>query len=150
MVCIGCGGYQANAVLFGLDQLQDASTDEITTFIIWYVWTAICSSLAFLFTNEYLSKEYQLVVSVLECVCLSVVVSLCDLFHNVLLKEPVTQNPFQLVYKVIRYAINNKHPICRSAFTYCEDELPSRIDFGKSKYGGPDSQQSRWKMLKHF
>ena len=25
----------------------------------------------------------------------------------------------------------------RSAFTYCEDELPSRMDFGKSKYGGP-------------
>ncbi len=137
MVCIGCGGYQANAVLFGLDQLQDASTDEITAFIIWYVWTAICGSLAYLFVNEYLSKEYQLIVPLLECVCLSIVVSLCDLFHNVLLKEPVTQNPFQLVYKVIRYAINNKHPICRSAFTYCEDELPSRIDFGKSKYGGP-------------
>ena len=25
----------------------------------------------------------------------------------------------------------------RSAFTYCEDKLPSRIDFGKTKYGGP-------------
>ena len=23
------------------------------------------------------------------------------------------------------------------AFIYCKDELPSRIDFGKSKYGGP-------------
>ena len=34
VICIGCGGYQANAVLFGLDQLQDASTDEITAFII--------------------------------------------------------------------------------------------------------------------
>ena len=49
----------------------------------------------------------------------------------------MTQNPFKLIYKVIRYAIKQKHPRCRSAFTYCEDELPSRIDFGKSKYGGP-------------
>ena len=24
-----------------------------------------------------------------------------------------------------------------SAFTYCEDELPSRLDLGKEKYGGP-------------
>ena len=24
-----------------------------------------------------------------------------------------------------------------SAFTYCEDELPSRLDLGKHKYGGP-------------
>ena len=26
---------------------------------------------------------------------------------------------------------------CKSAFTYCEDDLPSRTDFGKTKYGGP-------------
>ncbi len=25
----------------------------------------------------------------------------------------------------------------RSAFTYCEDERPSRIDYGKQRYGGP-------------
>ncbi len=42
-----------------------------------------------------------------------------------------------MIYKVIKFAIITKHPRCRSAFTYCEDELPSRIDFGKSKYGGP-------------
>ena len=44
-----------------------------------------------------------------------------------------------MVYGVIKYAIKNKQPrlSSRSAFTYCEDELPSRIDFGKSKYGGP-------------
>ena len=54
-----------------------------------------------------------------------------------MIKEPVTQNPFKLVYQVLKYAIRNKRPRCRSAFTYCEDELPSRIAFGKSKYGGP-------------
>ena len=42
-----------------------------------------------------------------------------------------------MVYKIIKYAIRHKHPQYRSAFTYCEDELPSRIDFGKNKYGGP-------------
>ena len=59
------------------------------------------------------------------------------IFSSCLVKEPVTQNPFKLIYKVIRYAIKQKHPRCRSAFTYWKDELPSRIDFGKSKYGGP-------------
>ena len=54
-----------------------------------------------------------------------------------LVKEPVTQNPFKLVYSVIKYAIQNKYMQNRSAFTYCEDEIPSRIDFGKIKYGGP-------------
>ena len=28
-------------------------------------------------------------------------------------------------------------PIHRSAFTYCEDELPAGLDLGKGKYGGP-------------
>ena len=41
------------------------------------------------------------------------------------------------MYRVIKYAIKHKHPEQRSAFTYCEDELPSRIYLGKSKYGGP-------------
>ena len=28
-------------------------------------------------------------------------------------------------------------PVQRSAFTYCEDDLPSGLDLGKNKYGGP-------------
>ena len=41
------------------------------------------------------------------------------------------------MYRVLKYAFKHKQPQCRSAFTYSEDELPSRIDYGKSKYGGP-------------
>ena len=33
IIAIGFGGYQANVIQFGLDQLQDASTTEITAFI---------------------------------------------------------------------------------------------------------------------
>ena len=59
------------------------------------------------------------------------------LLNGIFIKEPVVQNPYKLVYRVIKCALQNKYPQRRSAFTYCEDELPSRIDFGKSKYGGP-------------
>ena len=138
IMAIGYGGYQANVVLFGLDQLQDASTDEIMAFIIWYVWTVSSSAAVNDFIYGYLSEEYRLLVQLLACFYLSVVISLSFLFNHLLLKEPVTQNPFQLIYKVIRYAIKNKRPIYRSAFTYSgEDEIPSRIDFAKNKYGGP-------------
>ena len=68
---------------------------------------------------------------------MSLALVLLLLFHQWLTKEPVTQNPLKLIYKVIKYAINTKRPQQRSAFTYCENELPSRIDFGKMKYGGP-------------
>ena len=70
-------------------------------------------------------------------ICLTLVVSTNYLFSNRLIKEPVTQNPFKLIYKVVRYAIKTKHPRQRSAFTYWEDDPPSRMDFGKIKYGGP-------------
>ena len=48
----------------------------------------------------------------------------------------MTQNPFKTVYVVIKHALKHKSPRLRSAFTYTgEEELPSRIDFSKDKYG---------------
>ena len=37
----------------------------------------------------------------------------------------------------MKYAAKSKYPRLRSAFTYWEDKPYSRIDLGKSKYGGP-------------
>ena len=37
LVSIGLGGFQANIVQFGLDQLHDASIIEIMSFISWYM-----------------------------------------------------------------------------------------------------------------
>ena len=140
ILALASGSFQANIIQFGLDQLQDTSTDEITSFISWYVWTlksgGIIVQCAFNYINE---QNYNIfiLVKLLVCFCLSIAVILYYSSNNALIKEPVTQNPFKLIYQVIKYAIKNKQPRCRSAFTYCEDYLPSRIDFGKSKYGGP-------------
>ena len=41
------------------------------------------------------------------------------------------------MYRVVKFAWHHKIPVRRSAFTYCEDEWPSRLDLGKQKYGGP-------------
>jgi hypothetical protein len=49
----------------------------------------------------------------------------------------IIRNPYSLVYRVIKFALRHKHPLQRSALTYWEDKIPSRIDLGKSKYGGP-------------
>ena len=48
-----------------------------------------------------------------------------------------SENPFKIIFQVLRYAIKHKHPRLRSAFTYWEDKPYSRIDLGKAKYGGP-------------
>ena len=51
--------------------------------------------------------------------------------------EPVSQNPLKSIYSVLKYAATHKHPARRSALTYWEEDILSRIDLGKSKYGGP-------------
>ena len=56
----------------------------------------------------------------------------CD-FHT----EFRCHNPYKGVYNVLNFARKHKYPIRRSAFTYCDDELPSRIDFAMERFGGP-------------
>ena len=141
VVSVGFGVYQANVIQFGLDQLQDASTDEIMSFISWYLWTTISGGIVVEYLIIYLHKEYLILAKLFVSFFLSMALILSIFTKNTFIKEPVTQNPFKLVYKVLKYAIKNKRPRHRSAFTYCEDDLPSRIDFGKSKYGGPFSTE---------
>ena len=137
VVAIGFGGFQANIIQFGIDQLHCALTSEIASFILWYVWTYSGSGLVVRFIFGYLPMNYLIVGNLVVCICLCMALSSMLMFNHWLVKEPVTQNPFKLVYSVVRYAVKHKHPEYRSAFTYCEEEPPSRVDFGKSKYGGP-------------
>ena len=46
-------------------------------------------------------------------------------------------NPYKLIFRVLNYARKHKYPERRSALTYWEEDIPSRIDLGMSKYGGP-------------
>ncbi len=61
--------------------------------------------------------------------------SICLLSHWLII-EPTGINPLKTVFKVLKFAVKHKRPVRRSAFTYCENEKPSRIDLAKSKYGG--------------
>ena len=132
---IGYGIFQVNIIQFGIDQLTDASTTQFKSFVAWYSWTFIASGLIVYYLLTCI--EYKLLIPLLICGNLTLAVTLQLLLNHHLIKEPTTQNPFKLIYEVITHAIRHKHPRQRSAFTYCEEGIPSRIDLGKSKYGGP-------------
>ena len=136
---IGYGGFQANVIQFGVDQLSDASSDDVKAFIAWYSWTYVSGQVTASLTLYYVSAAQYKVISLalLICVNLSVTMSMNFVFRSVLIREPSAQNPFKMVYKVITYALKNKRPRLRSAFAFWEDSIPSRIDLGKMKYGGP-------------
>ena len=113
----GFGGYQANVIQYGLDQLHDASTDEIISFISWYVWTCVSGGIVVDYVYVRTHKEYPLLVKLLMCANLSIGLALFILSDNLLIKEPMTQNPFKLVYRVMQYyTIRNKQPRCQECF----------------------------------
>ena len=140
---VGCAAYVTNVVPFGTDQILDGSSDEVSAFVNWYVWTwfagywvaDVCNSIFKCANLDVLATElFQFFFSVIS---LSLAVSLNFLCWNWLIIEPKSQNPFQTVLRVLKYAATHKYPERRSAFTYGERDIPSRIDFGKGKYGGP-------------
>ena len=134
---LGYGCFQANVIQFGIDQLTDSSTNEIISFINWYCWTFVTSGAVTNYISECLGEVGTFIAPLYLCIALSIVAISLFMCNNVLIKEPVTENPFKLIHRVLKYARKHKRPQLRSAFTYCEDYIPSRIDFGKRKYGGP-------------
>ena len=50
-------------------------------------------------------------------------------------------NPIKLIIQVLNYTRKHKYPERRSAFTYLDEEQPSRMDFGKDKFGGPFTEE---------
>ena len=63
------------------------------------------------------------------------------LYHKWLDTSNKTGNPIKLIFGVLNYARKTKYPRLRSAFTYIDEEQPSRLDFGKHKFGGPFTEE---------
>ena len=134
---IGFVGFLSNIMQLTMDQLPDASTEEIISVLRWLAWTFFSSFAVMNYTLFCVDSKYQLIGILLVSTGLTLAVCSDFLFNHHLAKEPATKNPFKLVFNVVKYAIHTKQPRCRSAFTSCEDERPSRIDYGKNKFGGP-------------
>ena len=128
----------SNIFQLGSDQLFDASSSQITSFINWQIWTFPLAFSIIVLSSTCLCGLYTESLSLLipTTVCTASVI--CDFFFSKwIVEEPVKTNPIKQIYHVLKYAANNKYPRLRSAFTYWEDKPYSRIDLGKSKYGGP-------------
>ena len=148
--------FNANVIQFGMDQLYDSPSEDSVLFVHWFMFI--------LHTAQAIDKLVVLVLSVqltyqtlhsahtrtsvfiaaalaLPMLLLFVMCVFSITVHKYkrhwFMIDQASRNPYKLVYRVIKFAAQHKTPIRRSAFTYCEDELPSRMDLGKDKYGGP-------------
>ena len=139
---VGFGIFQSNAVQFGLDQLLDASSEELSLFLHWFVWTeCIGEMLPHFFTTAFSCSEriresigYES-LSFLVFGMLGLILICCKRrWFNC---ENIDGNPYWNVYRVLKFTARHGKPLGhRSALTYSDDVRPSRIDFAKQKYGG--------------
>ena len=158
-----------NAFQFGMDQLHDSPTEDSILFIHWYVWIYYACTLLteipwnlllyepFYFSLKSLQISGVCVFFFIFAIIMSLLIfSLCVVHYRkvLFLLEPAGVNPYKLVYKVTKFVYQHKVPLKRSAFTYCTEEIPSRMDVAKHKYGGPyttkqvEDVKAFWGILK--
>ena len=158
-----------NGVQFGMDQLHDSPTEDSILYINWYVWIYYtCSLITQVAWNlnfydrqcDYIDILRMLRVSFTSLIFITTLflltVSLCVVHYRKVwfLLEPAGVNPYKLVYRVVKFAYQHKVPLRRSAFTYCDEESPTRQDVGKHKFGGPfttkqvEDVKAFWGILK--
>ena len=144
-IILGFAGYEANFIQFGIDQLADAPSEYLGLFVHWVEWftmigTAfahiIFSLLRHCLDNHTIDNIVASVPILYLILLIAMVTFTCWKRHwfNI---EPARSNPYKMVIKVLNFVRKHGSPAQRSAFTYCDDELPSRLDFAKERYGGP-------------
>ena len=154
------GAFIATAIPLGLDQITDGSNTTVCAYIVWFVWItcsgeSIVISLAMVLYRCFHmhTNDVSVIISIIPVFLLSVGLIIDFYFNQILVKEPVSSNPVSLIVRVLKYAAKHKFPVQRSAFTYCENKLPTRLDNGKSKYGGPftteqvEDVKTFWRIL---
>ena len=144
--------FNANIIQFGMDQLHDSPRDHQSLFIHWYFWTwnvgylgsQIVSNIyrhlsrrGYTIMNHLKPTLFITIMIALATIILIVSLSIAHRMKRLFLIDSARNNPYKLVYRVTKFARQHKVPVHRSAFTYCEDEVPSGLDLGKAKYGGP-------------
>ena len=143
---IGLAGYQANLVQLGLDQLFEAPSQYLSLFILYAIWTFKLGSVPLTVTFPlFLCRDpiHQAAIKVLAFFPLIIAVFLILLLviswrkHHWFYTEAGHENPYKTVFKIINFARKHKHPLQRSAFTFSDNYIPSRLDFAKERYGGP-------------
>ena len=149
LITVSLACYQSNIIQLGMDQLLEASSEKLALFLHWLMWSYNLGSFLTLLSIVFLPcyaevkpikmKLMHILVSA-PFICLvfiTVLIAFTCYNHSWFYSEPGQNNPYKTVYRILSFAWKNKYPIRRSAFTYCDDFKPSRIDFAKERYGGP-------------
>ena len=138
----GYTSFKANIVQYNIDQLVGASADELSAVIYWHSVAVPISFTIFELGRCALSSDsFSLMAFIFGGMAISIVLVTHTFFKHKLENVSLIKNPIRLILRVLYYAKKHKYPENRSALTYWEEEVPSRLDLGKRKYGGPFTEE---------
>ena len=148
---IGLAGYQANFIQLGLDQLFEAPSHYLGLFIHYATLAFYSGSIL----SQILVPTHTVYAHTVRCVNNQtrsiITISTSSIFACVYATlllvgrwkrkwftyEVGWPNPYKTVYRVLKFAKEYSYPLQRSAFTYSDNYIPSRLDFAKERFGGP-------------
>ena len=142
LISVGAGAFLPNILPFIIDQLTEASSSLVSSYVRWYTWAMFVGHFIALVPQVlYVSSKSppSLAVIAVCLFCVHSIVVIVNIFCQKLLanQSQSFDDPYRTVFGVVKYARKHKFPVKRSAMTYCERGLPSRLDLAKEKYGGP-------------
>ena len=143
LVCIGDTCYSAAMLPFLTDQLIGATSDELSAIVRWHYWAkhvgfGLCDIILY-FIVDGLGICFGAVLF-FAIPLAAIIISDC-LCQQWLDRTHKVTNPIKLIIQVLNYTRKHRYPERRSAFTYIDEEQPTRMDYGKEKFGGPFTEE---------
>ena len=135
-----------NVFQLSLEQIPDGSAENITSLISWCAlslftgyWVGdIIIDLLFACVDKNYTDIVHQALTLFPVMCASFnFISFHLISPKWLIIEPKSPQSLKNIYRVLKFAAKHKAPLNRSALTYWEEDIPSRLDLGKSRYGGP-------------
>ena len=146
LITAGSGAFESSIIPFGVDQLEGASSEEISSYFHYYYFARnlgiglalfVYGLVSFIISHSDDSKMYTVFQPFVTIVILTLGVLLHQCLSHWYFKNRPGENPVKLVLKVLCYAafVKRHIPVRRRAFRYGE-EKKKRIDLAKVEYDG--------------
>ena len=142
-----------------------SSTPKVIAFIHWYYWSQSFGRSMIFYINysghlatvelNIMSASWTwhtiggvIFMIIISLITVSTLVLFCVHKKHFYIQR-VGVNPFNNIYRVLKYSWKQKVPECRNAFTYWEEDIPPHIDLDKTSMED-HSQLRRWRTPRHF
>ena len=118
---------------------MSSNSDQLSSYVWWRTW---CTNFGTMITevSDCLlidHKYYKVYASSIHLALLVILIMCIHLIKRWTIQYNIFTNPLRSIFDVLYFAFKHKYPLKHSACSNWEEDEPSRINLGKSKYGRP-------------